>query len=563
MKYFNCLDYTRPVYSKIKKEINSLTNKLNKSKNYEEYISCVKKIIDIQNYIEELHDYVDINNMRNLKDEYYIKELKYWNKYKSKYDLLFIPFYNLLLNSKYKEELSKIIPPNFFNTISFRIKLESNNIIKLIEEENKLKNDYLKILNKKVLYNDKEVPLSKVSTDYTNPNRDIRKKSYDTINNFYLENDKQLEDIYFNLINIRNSIAKSLGFNNYTEYSLYSLRRFGYNYKDITKFRENIIKYIIPLCDKLDNIKKKNLNIDTIKYYDEKTFYKEMPSVLYKGESLLNELKISFKNIDNNLSNLYNDMLKYGYIDLINRENKANIGITNYLTKTKYPTITGNLKDNYLDIQLTTHELGHAYQKYNASIKDKNYIVSSLLKYPTFDIAEIFSHAMELITIPYLDNIFTKPDHKKYKLLIINEIITKLPYICLIDEFQEQIYSKTNLEKQDIKTTWLNLVKKYNQETNNTGHPNLDKGNYFYRQNHLFLNPFYYIDYGLSYFGALSIWDKSSSNLDYFNELASIASYYPLDILIEKYNLPNPFSEESIKDIAAKLEEELNNYNHE
>lgn len=558
MKYFNKLDYTRPVYSKIKKEINSLTNKLNKSKNYKEYISYIRKIIDIQNYIEELHDYVDINNMRNLKDEYYIKELKYWNKYKSKYDLLFIPFYNLLLNSKYKEELNKIIPQNFFNTISFRIKLESNDIIKLIEEENKLKNDYLKILNKKVLYNDKEVPLSKVTTDYTNPNRDIRKKSYDTINDFYLENDKQLEDIYFNLINIRNSIAKSLGFNNYTEYSLYSLRRFGYNYKDITKFRENVIKYIIPLCNKLDNIKKKNLNIDTIKYYDEKTFYKEMPSLLYKGESLLNELKISFKNIDNNLSNLYNDMLEYGYIDLITRENKANIGITNYLTKTKYPTITGNLKDNYLDIILTTHELGHAYQKYNASIKDKNYIVSALLKYPTFDIAEIFSHAMELITIPYLDNIFTKPDHKKYKLLIINEIITKLPYICLIDEFQEQIYSKTNLEKQDIKTTWLNLVKKYNQETNNTGHPNLDKGNYFYRQNHVFLNPFYYIDYGLSYFGALSIWDKSSSNLDYFNELASIASYYPLNTLIEKYNLPNPFSEESIKDIVNKLEKELN-----
>ena len=558
MKYFNCLDYTRPVYSKIKKEINSLTNKLNKSKNYEEYISYIRKIIDIQNYIEELHDYVDINNMRNLKDEYYIKELKYWNKYKSKYDLLFIPFYNLLLNSKYKEELSKIIPPNFFNTISFRIKLESNDIIKLIEEEKKLKNDYLKILNKKVLYNDKEVPLSRVSTDYTNPNREIRKKSYDTINDFYLENDKQLEDIYFNLINIRNSIAKSLDFNNYTEYSLYSLRRFGYNYQDITKFRNNIIKYIIPLCNKLNTIKKKNLNIDTIKYYDDKCFYKEMPIPLYKGESLLNELKTSFSNIDNNLSNLYNDMLKYGYIDLINRENKANIGITNYLTKTKYPTITGNLKDNYLDIQLTTHELGHAYQKYNASIKDKNYIVSSLLKYPTFDIAEIFSHAMELITIPYLDNIFTKPEHKKYKLLIINEIITTLPYICLIDEFQEQIYSKTNLEKQDIKTTWLNLVKKYNQETNNTGHPNLDKGNYFYRQNHLFLNPFYYIDYGLSYFGALSIWDKSSSNLDCFNELASIASYYPLNTLIEKYNLQNPFSEDSIKDIVTKLEKELN-----
>lgn len=558
MKHFNKLDYTRPTYYKVKKEVNNLINKLNKSNTYKEYISLVRKIIDIQNYIEELYDYIDINNMRNLKDEYYIKELNYWNKYKSKYDLLFIPFYNSLLNSKYKEELSKIIPPNFFNIINSRTRLESNDILELIEKENKLKNDYLKILNKKVLYNNIEVSLSRVSTDYTSYNRDIRKKAHDTINNFYLENTKYLEDIYFNLINTRNSIARSLGFTNYKEYSLYSLKRFGYNYEDINKFRENIIKYIIPLCNKLYTIKKKNLNIDTLKYYDNKCFYKEMPKPLYKEGDLLNKLKLSFSNIDINLSNLYNNMLKYGYIDLVNRENKVNFGITNYLTKTCYPTITGNLKDTYYDLMLVTHELGHAYQKYNASIKDKDYIVSSLLKYPTFDTAEMFSHAMELISIPYLDNIFTTDDYKKYKLLIIHDIITSLPYICLIDEFQEQIYSNPNLTKEDIKTTWLNLAQKYHQDTNNTGHPNLDNGGYFYRQSHLFLNPFYYIDYGLSYLGALSIWDKSLDNLDYFNELASIASYYPLNILIEKYNLPDPFKEESIKDISIKLESELN-----
>ena len=559
MKHFNNLDYTRPLYSKVKKEVNILINKLNKTNTYKEYISLVNKIIDIQNYIEELYDYIDINNMRNLKDEYYIKELNYWNKYKSKYDLLFIPFYKSLINSKYKEELTKIIPPNFFNTINYRIKLESNTIQELIEEEKKLKNNYLKILNKKVLYNGIEVSISKVSTDYTNIDRNIRKKAYDTINNFYLENIEELEDIYFNLINIRNSIAYSLGFNNYKEYSLYSLRRFGYNYKDIYNFRENIIKYIIPLCNKLDTIKKKNLNIDTLKYYDAKCFYKEMPIPLYKGEELLNKLKISFSNLDNNLSKLYNDMLEYGYIDLINRENKVNFGITNYLTKTCYPTITGILKDTYYDLILITHELGHAYQKYNASIKDKDYIVSSLLKYPTFDIAEIFSHAMELIAIPHLDNIFTKTDYQKYKLLIINEIITNLPYICLIDEFQDQIYSNPTLIKEDIKITWLNLVKKYHQETNNTGHPTLENGGYFYRQSHLFINPFYYIDYAISYFGALSIWEKSTSNLDYFNELASIASYYPLDMLINEYNMPNPFKEESMKDISIKLERIINN----
>ena len=559
MKHFNKLNYKRPNYSLTKTKINNLIKKLKNENNYKNHLNIIKKIINIQNNIEQMHDYADINNMRNLKDKFYILEMNYWNKYKPKYDQLFNPFYEVIQNSSYKNKLIKEIPTNFFKTIEYKLKLQSENILELQTQENKLKSKYLDIINQKFIYNEEEYSISSISKFLSSSNRETRKDAHDTLNNFYLSNQEKLDNIYFDLIQVRNKIAKKLNLDNYTNYSLYSLRRFGYNYNDIHKFRNNIIKYIIPLCDKLNKLKIKNLEVEKLEYFDS-VFFKESPIPKSEGKELLINIESSLKKIDTDLAKFYKEMLNNGYIDLETRDNKINFAITNYLTKTCYPTITGNFKNTSLDIKIASHELGHAYQKYNASKMDKKYIISALLKYPTFEIAEMFSYAMELIIMPYVDNLVSEKDYKKYCFLQIYNMVTSLPYICLIDEFQEQIYSNHNLTKKDIRKTWKDLTKKYHLEEFNQGHPNLDAGGYFYRQSHLFINPFYYIDYALSYFGAFAIWSSSKNNINYFKELSSIASYYSLQELITKYNLPSPFEEESIKNIVNKLEQELEKY---
>lgn len=142
----------------------------------------------------------------------------------------------------------------------------------------------------------------------------------------------------------------------------------------------------------------------------------------------------------------------------------------------------------------------------------------------------------------------------------IYNLLTNLPYICLVDEFQQKIYSKEDLKQEDIKNTWLKLVKKYHLEKSNSGHINLDDGGYFYRQSHIYLDPFYYIDYGLSYFGAFAIWSNCKDNIELFKEIGEVASYYSFKDLIHKYNMPNPFNKNTVKDLALKLEKELNNF---
>ncbi len=553
---FNDIKYERIDYDKTSIIIVDLIEKLTSCNDFDEYIEIVRTINNMQNHIEEMYDYADIKNMRNVDDEYFKNEIEYWNSIKIKFDSLFLPFYNELNNSKFKEELLKYLPSNFFKIIEYQSRITSDEIADLVKQENELKMNYRNLNKTKIEFDGEEKTIGSISGLFSNKDRNIRKKAHDTINDFYYSKQKEYDNILYNLITIRNKIAKQLGFNNYVEYSLYKLKRFDYDYKDINMFRNNIIKHIIPICSMMNEYKKKELKLDELKYYDT-VFFSKTPEINVYGTSLLSKLKYSFSGVDDELSNLFNNMVDNDYIDLETRDNKVNFSITNYLTESCIPVITGNYKNNYLDVQTTTHEMGHSFQKYCASIKDKDYIVSPLLKYPTMEVAEIFSYSMELIMMKYVSNLFNEDDYKKYCFIKIYNLLSNLPYICLVDEFQESIYSNQNLKIEDIRKTWLKLVKKYHLEGSNSGHINLDAGGYFYRQSHIYLDPFYYIDYALSYFGAFSIWSKSKNSLDIFKQVGSIASYYSFKELIDKYNLPNPFDEKVVEEVSNTLKNEL------
>lgn len=553
---FNEIKYERIDFDKTKIALEALMGQLKDTNDFDVYISIVQRINNIQLHIEEMFDYADIRNMRNLNDEYYKGEIEYWNSLKPKFDLLFLPFYDEMNHSKFKDLLLKSMPHNFFEIISYQTKITSDKNIELFKRENDLKMQYRYLNKTKILYDGEEQTIGMISSFFTSKNRSTRKKAHDAVNDFYYQYKDKYTNILYELVNVRNEIAKNLGFHNYVEYSLYKLKRIGYDYGDIAKFRNHITEFIVPLCKKISEWQQEELNLTKLEYFDT-VFFEEMPKLKMYGNDLLSELRKSFEEVDEDLSNLFHHMLDKNYIDLIQRDNKVNFAITNYLTETEFPVVTGNYKNSYLDVQTTTHELGHAYQKYCASIKDKEYIVSPLLKYPTMEIAEMFSYGMELIMMGHVRNIFEEDDYEKYCFMKIYNLVVQLPYICLVDEFQQLIYSKENLEIHDIKNIWLELVGKYHLEKSNTGHINLDNGGYFYRQSHIYLDPFYYIDYALSYFGAFAIWNNCENDIELFKEIGGVASYYSFNNLIDKYNMPNPFNKDVVKDIALRLDKEL------
>lgn len=552
MKNIKKIEYKRISYDETKEKLEKMIEELKTIKDLEKFLKIVREIIELQNEIEEMYDYADIQNMRTLDDEFYKEEVEYWNATKPKFDVLFVPFYQVMLDTEFKDKLNDVIPENFFNTISSKIKITSDKVVDLKRRENELKSEYRSLNKISIDFEKESLTLPRIAKYFTSNERKARKKAHDAVNEYYYSQQDKYISILYELVKVRNEIARELGFNDYSEYSLHSLRRFGYDYDDIRVFRDNVIKYFIPLCNSLNEFKRKELGVDKLTYYDT-VFFSDSPKLLYSNEELLEKMENVFFSIDGDLGKLFKDMLDNGYIDFCTRENKVNFSITNYLVCEAVPVVTGNYKENYNDVITTTHEMGHSYQKYLAGIEDKKYIVSPLLKYPTFEIAEMFSYALQLIATDYVDPLFSDDDKKKYGFLCIYNLITMMPYICLIDEFQETIYKKVDLKPEDISLIYIELSKKYHLYDGYSGNKNLESGNYYFRQTHVYSDPFYYIDYALSYFGAFAIWSKSSKNLDVFKNVAAVASYYPFKKLIALYGMPNPFEEKSFEEVSIML----------
>lgn len=552
MKNIKKIEYKRISYDETKEKLEKMIEELKTIKDFEKFLKIVREIIELQNEIEEMYDYADIQNMRALDDEFYKEEVEYWNATKPKFDVLFVPFYQVMLDTEFKDKLNDVIPENFFNTVSSKIKITSDKVVDLKRRENELKSEYRSLNKISIDFEKESLTLPRIAKYFTSNEREVRKKAHDAVNEYYYSQQDKYISILYELVKVRNEISRELGFNDYSEYSLHSLRRFGYDYDDIRVFRDNVIKYFIPLCNSLNEFKRKELGVDRLTYYDT-VFFSDSPKLLYSNEELLEKMENVFFSIDGELGKLFKDMLDNGYIDFCTRENKVNFSITNYLVCEAVPVVTGNYKENYNDVITTTHEMGHSYQKYLAGIEDKKYIVSPLLKYPTFEIAEMFSYALQLIATDYVDPLFSDGDKKKYSFLCIYNLITMMPYICLIDEFQETIYKKTDLKPEDISLIYVELSKKYHLYDGYSGNKNLESGNYYFRQTHVYSDPFYYIDYALSYFGAFAIWSKSSKNLDVFRKVAAVASYYPFKKLIALYEMPNPFDEGSFKEVTMML----------
>lgn len=556
MKNIKKIEYKRISYDETKEKLEKIIEELKTIKDFEKFLKIVREIIELQNEIEEMYDYADIQNMRALDDEFYKEEVEYWNGTKPKFDVLFVPFYQVMLDTEFKDKLNDVIPENFFNTISSKIKITSDKVVDLKKRENELKSEYRSLNKISIDFDGESLTLPRIAKYFTSNERKVRKKAHDAVNKYYYSQRDKYISILYELVKVRNEIARELGFNDYSEYSLHSLRRFGYDYDDIRVFRGNVIKYFIPLCNSLNEFKRKELGVDRLTYYDT-VFFNDSPKLLYSNEELLEKMENVFFSIDGNLGKLFKDMLDNGYIDFCTRENKVNFSITNYLVCEAVPVVTGNYKENYNDVLTTTHEMGHSYQKYLAGIEDKKHIVSPLLKYPTFEIAEMFSYALQLIATDYVDPLFSDDDKKKYGFLCIYKLITMMPYICLIDEFQETIYKKVDLKPEDISLIYIELSKKYHLYDGYSGNKNLESGNYYFRQTHVYSDPFYYIDYALSYFGAFAIWSKSRENLDVFRNVAAVASYYPFKKLIDLYGMPDPFKEKSFEEVSMMLKKVL------
>ena len=550
---FSEYKYERPSFEEINKKIISLINDMKKSENFEKFDKNIVEINKIRNHVESMKTLASINYSINTHDEKISIENRYWDEYGPEYKKIDKIFYETIVNSDFKTDIEAKYGKHFYKLVEFSLKEFSDEIVDDLKIENKLCSEYTKLLaSAKIFYDGKYNNLSQMNKYMLSENRDERRMASEKFYNYFELIEDKFNSNFDELVEVRNRIAKKLGYDNFVELGYVRMKRTEYGEADVAKFRDEVRKKWISLVDELNKQKKCRLEIDELKYYDDDIEYPgwNMEPVTDYEETLGAASKM-YHELSKETGEFFDFMVKNEFMDLETKESKGFGGYCTYIPEIKAPFIFSNFNKTFDDVDTLTHEAGHAFQLYMSKDIDMPEI-----NFPTLDCCEIHSMSMELLTWPWM-KLFFKEDNEKFKRTHMATIVRLIPYCMVVDEFQHIVYKNPKLSPEERNSEWRRLEKIYTPWKDYDGNDFLEKGCWWFKQGHIFKNPFYYIDYALAEVCSLQIWadmqDDYDRVLEKYIRICRDAGKRSFVETVEEGELKSPFEKDCLDIIIEKI----------
>jgi len=556
---FNDYKYEHLDLEKIKGQFSELIDNFERAENVEKQIEAFDKIIKLRNHIETMQTLVSIRHSIDTNDEFYDKENEYMDEISPILFGFTNDFYKTLVNSKFKDELIKKYGKLLFDLAENTLKVFSNEIIPDAQEENRLSSKYSKLIaSAKIDFDGKELNLSQMVPYTQSKDRNVRIEAAKKVAQFFAENQEEFDNIYDSLVKVRTKMAQKMGYKNYVEFGYKQLSRLEYDAKMVEGYRNQVLENIVPLHTELRKRQEKRLGVEKLRFYDEAIKFNSGNADPHGSpEWILNHGKTMYKELSKETYEFFTFMTENNLLDLLSKKGKMSGGYCTYIPEHKAPFIFANFNGTAHDIDVLTHEAGHAFQVYQS----RGFDVPEYL-WPTYEACEIHSMSMEFLTWPWM-KLFFENDTEKYKFIHLSEALLFIPYGVTVDEFQHWVYENPEVTPQERREKWLEIEKKYLPTRDYGEVDELKNGIFWFRQGHIFSSPFYYIDYTLAQVCAFQFWIKSREDSekawqDYLNlcKLGGSKSFFEL---MKSANLKNPFEEGTLASVIPKIKEYLDN----
>lgn len=556
---FNEYKYEHLDLEKIKKEFSELIESFEKAENVEGQVNAFDEIIKLRNHIETMQTLVSVRHSIDTNDEFYDKENEYMDEISPILFGFTNDFYKALVNSKFKDELIQKYGKFLFDLAENTLKTFSPEIIPDAQEENRLSSKYSKLIaSAKIDFDGKELNLSQMVPYTQSKDRNVRIEAAKKVAQFFAENQDEFDNIYDSLVKVRTRMAQKMGYKNFVEFGYKQLSRLEYDAKMVEGYRKQVLENIVPLHTELRERQGKRLGVDKLKFYDEAIKFNSGNADPHGSpEWILNNGKTMYKELSKETDEFFTFMTENNLLDLLSKKGKMSGGYCTYIPEHKAPFIFANFNGTSHDIDVLTHEAGHAFQVYQS----RGFEVPEYL-WPSYEACEIHSMSMEFLTWPWMD-LFFENDTDKYKFIHLSEALLFIPYGVTVDEFQHWVYENPEATPKERREKWLEIEKKYLPTRDYGEVEELKNGIFWFRQGHIFSSPFYYIDYTLAQVCAFQFWIKSRENRekawqDYLN-LCKLGGSKPFFELMKSANLKNPFEEGTLAFVIPKIKEYLDN----
>jgi oligoendopeptidase F len=404
----------------------------------------------------------------------------------------------------------------------------------------------------------KEMTFNQAANFLKVQDRELRKEIYTKILSRRDQDKDALNSIFNQLLEKRHQIALNAGFENYRDYMFAELGRFDYSAEDCSQFHDAIIKHVVPAIDAFEIERKNKLGYDSLKPYDLDVDPngKEPLKIFSTGNELFELTLKNFKVIDPFFGNVIEQMNKLGHLDLESRKGKAPGGYNYPLYESGYPFIYMNAAGDLRDVITMAHEGGHAV---HAVLADE--LELSAFKHTPSEIAEVASMAMELIAMEHWDTVFQDQDElKRAKHIQLEKILSVLPWIACVDEFQHWLYVNPTHSQNEREEKWIELLKKTSGNVLDRSEFEKFSKNSWHKQLHIFEVPFYYIEYAIAQLGAIGIWKNYKENplkaLHQYKEALELGYTKTLPELYTIAGISFNFSAEYVQELVSFVLEE-------
>ncbi|TQR20496.1 M3 family oligoendopeptidase [Psychrobacillus vulpis] len=558
MVTFKDYEYKRPDFEEGKAKFTELLEQFKRASTVDEQSTAIEAINAFRNNFSTQANLVYIRASIDTNDEFYQKERDYFDELSPQMDELITEYYKALIVSPFRKELEEKWDSQLFALADFQIKSFAPEVISLMQKENKLASDYSKLVaSAQVEFNGELLTLAQLGPFSESTDRDVRKKATDVRFNFFQEHEEKFDEIYDQLVKVRHEIAMKLGYKNFVELGYVRMNRIDYNAEMVKKFRDQVRDFIVPVATKLYERQAKRIGVDKLKYYDESlNFLSGNATPQGSPEWIVENGKKMYEELSPETAEFFQFMIDRDLMDLVAKKGKESGGYCTFIEDYESPYIFSNFNGTSGDIDVLTHEAGHAFQVYTS----RNIGIPEYL-WPTYESCEIHSMSMEFFTWPWME-LFFKEQTDKYKFAHLSSGLLFLPYGVAVDEFQHAVYENPEMTPAERKAAWKKIEEIYLPHRDYDGNSYLEAGGFWQRQGHIYASPFYYIDYTLAQICAFQFWKRSredheSAWKDYLH-LCQLGGSKSFTKLVAGANLISPFEEGCVESVIGSIDDYLN-----
>lgn len=558
MKKFAELQYVRPDMEKIFARVSGDIAVLKEAKNYEEFRNAYMDYVEADTELETSKTVAHIRNTINLLDEFYEAEMVYFNSQMPKYEILKKEMGEVIVASPFKAEMEKEFGAILIQNMEAQKQLSDESIVDDQVKEAELVSRFMKTqAAATVEFKGEQIGNYGLLKIMQSTDRAERKEAFEARAKLYEGIAPTLEEVYDGLVKVRAGIAKKLGFKSFIPMGYLRRRRFDYTEKELEVFRKQVREVVVPAAAKLYERQKEALGIDTLYYYDESIASPSgNPVPIGDKEYLVGEAQKMYRELSRESGEFFDFMMEYELFDLDSKHGKRAGGYCTTLPQYHAPFIFSNFNGTDADVNVLTHEAGHAFAGFTAA----KYQKTPELCHSTSEINEIHSMSMELWTYPWMENFFGDKA-EEYRREHLADALMKIPYMLCVDEYQHKVFENPEMTTMERRAVWSGLEKIYMPWRNYAGNEFLESGAFWIKQQHIFLYPFYYVDYAMAQMGAFEFYtkmkeDRKAAWADYYKLCAAGGSMGYFDLL--KYSgLHKVLEDGSVKLILKGVFEEL------